>query len=193
MKKLKFSLNGDFAFYFRICFDHICYKYGVTFKKIISLANVSEQMRKILPRFSCEKWIPFFSRRRKRHAYTQHSGCVWCQRVSARINIYPWVPRCVQSPLLTLTRARVAYFFSPPCLESTLQRIYNEGKKFVRRATAAGCRINLYSHPQPRRNFVFRKFAAYLWKIISVLRLKLLTLFASGILPLHSDATSFLH
>lgn len=101
------------------------------------------------------------------------------------------ISQCVhadgQLPLLTHdTRAQQrerehGIFFSPPCLESTLQRVYNEGKKrlfilsfFFRRATRAVPHKFLFT-PQPRYNFVLRKFAAHLWKIISVLHLKLFT------------------
>lgn len=87
------------------------------------------------------------------------------------------------APLDCDTRARGIFFFlSPPCLESTLQRVYNEEKKVFFVALRPVPHKFVFT-PQPRRNFVLRKFAAYLWKIISVLRLKLLTSLASGISP----------
>lgn len=98
---------------------------------------------------------------------------------------------------MTRARARARgrhIFFSPLSRVNFTTGLQRRKKKaafhfFFRRATRAAPHKFLFT-PQPRRNFVLRKFAAHLWKIISVLHLKLFTSLVSGIsrcITLHSD------
>lgn len=118
-----------------------------------------------------ENWLSFFfhDERIARMYMRMTSTCV-----SAHINIYPRIYRgaCTRPPPRPMTRARAraleyGIFFSPPCLESTLQRVYNEGKKkvislfFFSSSRYTRGRINLYS----RRNPVITSYSVNLRRI----------------------------
>lgn len=101
-------------------------------------------------------------------------------RVSAHINIYPRIHRSACGHPLDSWHARArwsaAYFSAPlpPVSRVNFTTGLQRRKKkevfyyyfFFSSSRYTRGRINLYSRPQPRRNFVLRKFAAHLWEII---------------------------
>jgi len=87
---------------------------GSLFKKMISQTRQSKRVKSRHASHAKSESLFFHINERNTHAYTQHSGCVRCRRVSAHINIYPRVPRsaCSRSSWLWYTRAWYIFFFS---------------------------------------------------------------------------------
>lgn len=141
---------------------------------MMSRTNASKQTRKIPPprRASrAESESLFSTSMKERHAYVHR--CVWRQHVSAYINIYPrvWYRGACNRPSWlwrARARARGIYFFFTSLVWNQLYNEFTRKKKFFRRALWPVPHKFVFTPQQPRCNFALRKFAAYLWIIISV-------------------------